>query len=88
MPGVGGMTPALPTNLPDRPDMPFPKLDLGNIGSSADVPLPPSFPAPGTILPGTTPPDATAPGAAKTSEAKPADAPPSTPDTGEKKQPE
>ena len=88
MPGVGGMSPALTTNLPDRPTIPFPKLDLGNIGTSADVPPPPSFPAPGTILPTTTPPDAAAPDAAKTSEAKPADAPPATPDTGEKKQPE
>lgn len=88
MPGVGGMSPALPTDLPDRPTIPFPKLDLGNIGSSADVPPPPSFPAPGTVVPTTTPPDAAAPDAAKTGEAKPADTPPATPDTGEKKQPE
>jgi tetratricopeptide (TPR) repeat protein len=93
MPGIGGMSPALPTNLSDRPDMSLPKLGLDNIGTGAEFTPPPSFPTPAGTTPGgaapaATPPDASAPEAAKSTNSKPADVPATTPETGEKKQPE
>jgi tetratricopeptide (TPR) repeat protein len=94
-PGAGGMTPGLPTNLPERPDMPLPKLGLDNIGTSADVPPPTTFPPPAptatTPTSDTSTTDAEKSSAAK-SDIQPASAtaePPKTtsPDAGEKKSP-
>lgn len=99
-PGVGGPTPGLPSDLPERPDMALPKLGLGDIGSGTPAVPPPTFPQPASSLPATVPADAAAAQeAAKTGESKPPEsAPPgapggesqkaTTPATGDKKQPE
>ncbi len=94
-PGAGGMTPGLPTNLPERPDFSMPKLGLDNIGTSANVPPPTNFPPPAPPLAAT--PDGSTADADKSNAAKsdvqPAsattEAPKTTPpETGEKKLPE
>jgi hypothetical protein len=87
LPGVGGLTPGLPNNMPDRPDASLSKF-IENLGTGAPVPPPTSFPPPATAAPSTIPPEATNPDAPKSTESTPADVPPTAPDTGEKKQPE
>jgi tetratricopeptide (TPR) repeat protein len=90
MPGLGGAIPGLPSDLPERPDIGLPGLNLDKIGTPAPAEPAPSFPAPGATLPATPPADSAAPDAAKPDDARPA-APtpeptqPSAPDTGEKK---
>jgi hypothetical protein len=70
--GPGGGIPGLPNDLPDRPDISVPGLDLDNIGTGVpDVPEP-TLPLPGT----TTTPDESKPEENQPAESKPAESKP------------
>ncbi len=85
LPGVGGLSPGLPSNMPDRPDATLSNF-LDSVGKSADVPPPPTFPAPAPAA--TALPESTSSESGKTSESKAAEVPLAAPNPGEKKQPE
>ena len=76
IPGIGGGTPGLPSDLPERPDIGLPSgLGLGNIGAGTPA-TPPAFPPPGQTPPADPKagePKATDPNAAKPEDTKPAD---------------
>jgi len=85
-PGIGGMTPGLPSDLPERPDIGLPKgLGLDNIGIGTPPETGTTFPAPGGTLPIATPTDSTTPLAPPPSSAPSGTEKPATPDSGEKK---
>jgi hypothetical protein len=52
IPGVGGSTPGLPSDLPERPDIGLPSgLGLGNLGAGTPASPPPAFPPPADTPP-------------------------------------
>jgi hypothetical protein len=77
--GLGGRTPGLPSDLPERPDISLPDgLGLDNIGVGSAAEPAPSFPSPGVPPPASSPttPEGAKPGETKSENTKTDDAPP------------
>ena len=75
--GPGGGIPGLPNDLPDRPDISVPGLDLDNIGTGLPETPEPTLPLPGTTPP--PPPEGEEPADPKPEDAKPETSTPASP---------